>query len=178
MDPIALFERAARHAAALARSVRPEQLGLPTPCTEWDVAALLGHMAGGPAYLLGSMGRGAGPGPAWPDEAVIDACLDALRAPGALERRCPSPAGFEWSVAEAAAGTAMDQLVHGWDLAVAIGEDRTMDPAVTEAIVAMFLPQMPQVGRQAGLVGPAVAVAPGASTQDRLLAAMGRDPGR
>lgn len=70
----------------------------------------------------------------------------------------------------------MDQLIHTWDLAVAVGADRQLDPEVTAAVVAIFLPGMPDVGRQAGLVGPAVPVADGASDQDVLLAAMGRDP--
>ena len=79
-------------------------------------------------------------------------------------------------MAEATAGTAMDQLVHTWDLAVAIDGDRKLDPEIVDAIVAMFLPQMPEIGRQAGFVGPEVAVAANASAQDRLLAAMGRHP--
>ena len=87
-----------------------------------------------------------------------------------------SPAGFEWSVAEATAGTAMDQLVHTWDLAVAIDADRQLDPELVDAIVAMFLPQMPEIGREAGIVGPEVPVAEDASPQDRLLGAMGRRP--
>ena len=70
----------------------------------------------------------------------------------------------------------MDQLIHTWDLAVAIDGDRTLDPELVDAIVAMFLPQMPEVGRTAGIVGPAVAVAADASAQDRLLGAMGRHP--
>lgn len=89
-----------------------------------------------------------------------------------------SPAGFEWSIGEAAAGTAMDQLVHTWDLAVAMGVAATLDAGVTDAVVSMFLPQMPEMGRQAGIVGPAVEVADGASSQDVLLGAMGRDPRR
>ena len=173
-----MFERAASAASVLARSVRPEQTALATPCTEWDVAALLEHMAGGPAYLLGALGaEGVDPG-AWPAQSVVDAVVGRLSEPGALDRRCLSPAGFEWSVAEAAAGTAMDQLIHTWDLAVALGADRTVDAELTDAVVAMFLPQMPEVGRQAGFVGPAVAVAAGASPRDVLLGAMGRDPRR
>ena len=105
-------------------------------------------------------------------------CVAALREPGALDRRCMSPAGFEWSVAEAAAGTAMDQLIHTWDLGVALGANGDMAPDLAEAIAGMFLPGMPEMGRQAGFVGPAVAVSPDASTQERLLGAMGRDPKR
>lgn len=81
-------------------------------------------------------------------------------------------------MAEAAAGTAMDQLIHTWDLAVALGADRTLDADLVEAVNAMFLPHMPDVGRQAGFVSAAVPIDAGASPQDVLLGAMGRDPRR
>lgn len=173
-----MFERAATAASGLARSVRPDQMGLATPCSEWDVAALLEHMAGGPGYLMGALEVGDESAGQWPDPSAIEAVMARLGEPGALDRRCVSPAGFEWSVAEAVAGTAMDQLIHTWDLAVALGVDRTLDAEVADAVVSMFLPQMPEVGRQAGFVGQAVEVAAGASSQERLLGAMGRDPRR
>jgi hypothetical protein len=72
----------------------------------------------------------------------------------------------------------MDQPIRTWDLAVAIGADRHLDGEVVEAVVEMFLPQMPEIGRQAGLVGPAVPLPAGASLQDRLLGVVGRDPER
>jgi uncharacterized protein (TIGR03086 family) len=178
MDRVMLFERAATNAVALAEQVQPEQRHAPTPCTEWDVERLLYHMVGGPGYLLTALGIDAPP--AETDDgayrAAVARCIVALHVPGALEGRCLSPAGFEWSIGDATAGTAMDQLVHTWDLAVAIGGDRRLDPELVEAIVAMFLPQMSELGRAAGFVGPEVAVPPDASAQDRLLGAMGRQP--
>ena len=176
--PLEMFERAAGAAAGLARSVRPDQLSLGTPCSEWEVAALLEHMAGGPTYLSDALGVDARSDSRWPEQGAIEAVAALLKEPGALDRRCMSPAGFEWSVAEAAAGTAMDQLIHTWDLAVALGAARTLDAEVVDAVVSMFLPQMPEVGRQAGFVGAAVEVGEGASVQDVLLGAMGRDPRR
>ena len=178
MEPIELFAGAAGRAAALARTVRDEQRSLPTPCSAWDVDALLEHMAGGMTYLLGALALDPAVSSSWPAPSAVDACVAALRAPGALEMTCVSPAGFTWTVGEAAAGTAMDQLVHTWDLAVALGADRALDAEHVETVVAMFLPAMPEVGRAAGFVGPAVAVADDASAMDRLLGAMGRDPSR
>jgi uncharacterized protein (TIGR03086 family) len=177
-DPVELFGRAAVGAVSMVAEVRPAQRHAPTPCAEWDVDMLLTHMAGGTGYLAGALGIDA---PAASTDAVsygaaVERCVEALQEPGALEGRCQSPAGFEWSVGEAAAGTAMDQLVHTWDLAVAIGGDRQLDRDVVDTIVAMFLPQMPEIGRQAGIVGPEVAVPASASPQDRLLGAMGRQP--
>src|SRR5258706_11965135 len=110
LDPVALFERAAADAAAMACRVGSEQRHEPTPCTEWDVEALLAHMVGGTGYLLGALGVEVGPGGT--DEAsyrrAVSRCVEALGAPGAVDGRCLSPAGFEWSIGEATAGTAMD----------------------------------------------------------------------
>jgi uncharacterized protein (TIGR03086 family) len=178
MDSVVLFDRAATNAAVMVEQVRSEQRHAPTPCTEWDVDALIVHMAGGAGYLLGALGLDAatvGTDPGSYRGAVARG-VESLREPGALDGRCLSPAGFEWSVAEAAAGTAMDQLVHTWDLAVAIGGDRRLDPEIVDAVMAMFVPQMPEIGRAAGIVGPEVSVPAGASAQDRLLGAMGRHP--
>ena len=174
LDPVGLFERAATNAVVLAEQVRPDQRHEPTPCTEWDVEALLDHMVGGTGYLLNALGLESAAGATY--RAAVAQCVDTLGQPGALEGRCMSPAGFEWSIAEAVAGTAMDQLVHTWDLAVAIGADRRLDPELAAACVAMFMPQMPDVGRAAGFVGAEVPVPADASAQDRLLGAMGRRP--
>ena len=178
MDVVEMFERAATNAGTMVARVAPEQRTATTPCAEWDVDALLGHMAGGPGYLLGALGEPAdtaGTDPA-SYQAAVARCVTLLRTPDALERRCPSPLGFEWSVGEAAAGTAMDQLVHTWDLATAIGADRTLDPELVEMVLAMFVPAMPEIGRAGGIIGPEVAVAADAPAQDRLLGAMGRRP--
>jgi uncharacterized protein (TIGR03086 family) len=70
----------------------------------------------------------------------------------------------------------MDQLVHTWDLAIAIGADPRLDPELVDAVIEMFVPHMPAIGRQAGFIGPEVAVPSDAPAQDRLLGAMGREP--
>jgi uncharacterized protein (TIGR03086 family) len=178
VEPIEMFERASSDAAAMVGRVRDEQWHDVTPCTEWDVEALVSHMTAGFDYLDAALGC-APPGVALDESsyrAAVQRSVASVREPGVLERRCVSPAGFEWSVAEAVAGTAMDQVVHTWDLAVAIGADRQLNSDVVAACVTMFLPQMPTVGREAGLVGPEVHVAKGAPAQDVLLGAMGRSP--
>jgi uncharacterized protein (TIGR03086 family) len=179
-DPVGLFQAATQRSTAVMAAVDTDQLSAPTPCREWSVQQLMDHMAGGPAYLLAAA-EGAAPVPLQGVTADdyrkrVDEALTALADPAVLARTCVSPLGFEWTVAEAAAGTFMDTLVHTWDLAVATGQDSTLDPALVEACVAMFLPDMPERGRAAGLVGPAVPVPPDAPAQDRLLGAMGRRP--
>jgi uncharacterized protein (TIGR03086 family) len=178
LGPVVLFERAATCAASMAAQVRPDQRSAPTPCTEWDVDALLSHMVGGTRYLLTALGLDSAPVAKGDGSyrAAVARCVESLAGPVVLDGRCMSPAGFEWSIGEAVAGTAMDQLVHTWDLAVAIGGDRQLDPELVEACVTMFLPQMPEIGRAAGIVGPEVPLPADASAQDRLLGAMGRQP--
>jgi uncharacterized protein (TIGR03086 family) len=180
VHPVDLYRSATERAIEVASGVRPDQLGRPTPCSEWDVQALLDHLVGGTEYLLAAMdGRDPAPksGTTAADYRVgVGAVLEGLARPGVLERTCTAPLGFEWPVGQAVAGTFMDVLIHTWDLAQATGQDTDLDPALVDACIAMFLPEMPERGREAGIIGPAVHVAPDASPQARLLGAMGRTP--
>jgi hypothetical protein len=47
-DPIELYRSATDRAVAIAEAVRPEQLDLPTPCSESTVQDLLDHLAAEP----------------------------------------------------------------------------------------------------------------------------------
>lgn len=179
-SPTDLYRRATADALAVAERVRPDQLERPTPCSAWTVQDLLDHLVGGTSYLGAAV---AGTEPSAPTgstaadfRAGVEACLAGLAQPGTLERTCTSPLGFDWTVQEATAGTFMDVLVHTWDLATATDQPADLDLDLVEACVAMFLPDMPERGRAAGIVGPAVAVDEDATPQDRLLAAMGRTP--
>jgi uncharacterized protein (TIGR03086 family) len=178
LDPIELYRRATARALQVVAAVEPDQLGGPTPCAEWTVQGLIDHLTGGTEYLLAALaGR-----PPVPPEGTgstdyregVDAVLAGLAEPGARARTCPSPLGFEWSIEQAVAGTFMDVLVHTWDLARATGQDEHLEPVLVEACVAMFLPDMPERGREVGIVGPAVEVGPDGSPQEVLLGAMGR----
>jgi uncharacterized protein (TIGR03086 family) len=180
LDPVALYRAATERAIVVVDAVRADQLESPTPCTEWTVQLLIDHLAGGAEYLLSSA-RGEEPRQTGPTTAAgyrrdVAEVLDALASPGAMDRMCISPLGFEWPVSQAVAGTFMDVLIHTWDLARATGQDEKLDPALVDACSAMFLPDMPERGRAAGIIGPAVEIGDDASPQDRLLAAMGRCP--
>ncbi|OBF47557.1 TIGR03086 family protein [Mycobacterium sp. 852002-50816_SCH5313054-b] len=175
-----MYRAATDRAVAAVEAVRPDQLGWPTPCSDWSVQQLIDHLVGGADYLL-SAATGAEPvspaGRAATDyRDRVDRVLTALESPGAMERVCVSPLGFDWPVSDAVAGTFMDVLIHTWDLARATGQDERLDAGLVEACAAMFLPEMPRRGREAGIIGPEVVPGAGASAQDRLLAAMGRAP--
>ena len=165
-SPTDLYRRATTDALAVAEGVRPDQLDLPTPCSAWTVQDLLDHLVGGTHYLASAI---AGTEPSAPTGSTpadflagVNACLAGLAQPGALDRTCTSPLGFDWTVEDATAGTFMDVLIHTWDTATATAQPAEFDPELVDACVA------------AGIVGPAVSVADDATPQARLLAAMGR----
>ena len=175
-----LYRAATARAVAVAEAVDATQLDSPTPCSEWTVQQLIDHLIGGTEYLLAAV-DGREPTPLTRTSSAdyrcgVDQVLEALQRPGAMQRTCLSPLGFEWPVSQAVAGTFMDVLIHTWDLARATGQDERLDAGLVEACAAMFLPETPKRGREAGLIGPEVAVGDDASPQDRLLAAMGRRP--
>jgi uncharacterized protein (TIGR03086 family) len=85
-----------------------------------------------------------------------------------------SPLGFDWTISHAVMGTIMDTLIHTWDLAAALGQRATLDADLVAMCIDVFLPEMPERGRESGLVGAAVAVPADAPAEVRLLAAMGR----
>src|SRR5687767_2867738 len=162
MDPIDMYRRATDGALAVMRTVTPEQLTLPTPCTDWSVQELIDHMTGSTAYLRAAL---AGQPPSLASATNVDdfadgatAVLSGLAESGALERVCMSPLGFEWTISHAVMGTIMDTLIHTWDLTAATGQSAALDPALVSMCVDTFLPEMPERGRESGLVGAAVNV--------------------
>ena len=66
-------------------------------------------------------------------------------------------------------------VVHGWDLAVATGQDYDVDDDVAEAVLA-HLAGFTADGPVEGLFEAPVEVGSGATTFDRALALSGRDP--
>jgi uncharacterized protein (TIGR03086 family) len=69
-------------------------------------------------------------------------------------------------------------LIHGWDLAVATGQEYRPDPATTQACFdfgVAFARDAPEARDQ--IYGPVVPVPEDAPLFDRLLGQAGRDPG-
>ena len=164
-----LLMRAADLACSMVRGVRPEQLTLPTPCADWDVRALLDHLAY--VAVLGNRNAGA---------ASADFCVLAER----LTESWADPAAWEGTMlfgagevpAPLAAELTMGDLVlHGWDLAQATGQRFTCDDELAAAVEAGSR-SMAGMARSMGLFGPEVAVPEDASALDRALAVSGRRP--
>ena len=66
-----------------------------------------------------------------------------------------------------------DAEVHGWDLATATGQDRTLDDEVVAAVLPVWREQEALI-RASGMFGEAQAVPDDADDATRLLALLGR----
>jgi len=184
MDPRLLFGRALDQSERLVACTRPEHLADPTPCTDFDVRALLGHTV---AVLrrIAHVGRGGDPSDIphvitdvddWAatfrkDRADVDAVWtdDAL-----LDTELTLPWGtMPGRVALTA--WAQEFTVHAWDLAQATGRTAELDPGLGEIaldIAQRVVPAEPRGGPVP--FGPVVSVGPDADTYTRLAAHLGR----
>ena len=192
-DPVAQLERVTRRAKDVASGVTQDQATDATPCSEWSVLDLFNHLIGGLEFTAGCI-TGNVPDirpneaeSSYRDEtdvavlirayhAAVDLALELAANPGALERTAMTPFG-EMPVARIMTGTVLDQLVHCWDLARATGQDTTLDGEMVEFAYGMLVSGgFADMGRQAGFIGPEIAVPDSASMQDRMIAYMGRHP--
>jgi uncharacterized protein (TIGR03086 family) len=171
--------------------VQPGHQQLPTPCSEWSVHDLANHVIAtlelGRALLSDEMPAvQAGPG-RLPDVDLVgddligvyrsgSEALVAATTPEAVERVHHTPLG-EMPGAGLAGFAALDVLVHGWDLAKAIGIDATIDPSLAEPMLAFARQTISdEMGTRAPRIGAEVIVAPDADPTARLVAFLGRTP--
>ena len=176
-NPIDLYSAAIKGTRQIIGGVQSSQLGDSTPCSEWNVQALMDHLIGGTGMIWGSLAgaapetpQGNSPGAAF--DAGTAKVLDAAKAPGALEKTVPSPLG-DMPGGQLLGAFFMDTLIHGWDLATATGQSTEMPADLAETCFAMFGPMADEI-RKSGAFGPRVEVADDASTQVKLLGALGR----
>lgn len=188
MDLTAL-QRACASTENFVERVTPAQLTLPTPCTKWDVRALLNHLVGTLSLHDALMGDRTPtvnmPPGGLPDvDLVGDDPLKAYRlgvdavlaASGgdALTRAHQTPLG-EMPGPVLTGFTTLDILVHGWDLATATGQDPTLPADLAETVLG-FAREAITDQMRAPHIGPAIPVGPNSSATDRLVAFLGRTP--
>lgn len=185
MNTIEALERTYDYAGKLISGITPEQLTLPTPCTEWDLRTLLNHMVGamhmfaqaatGGADTDPDVGELVGDDPATAFAAAARANLAAWRTPGVLEREVVTPLGaMPGDVA--ARLNSEETLTHAWDVAKATGQDATLDPEVAAMGYELCQHFPLDEIRASGALGPAVPVPDDAPVADRLIGLMGRHP--
>jgi uncharacterized protein (TIGR03086 family) len=167
-------------------AVRDDQLTAPTPCADTSVAALLDHLHGLAVGLrLAALKQPTG-APVASTETLpadwraripreLDELVAAWRDPAAWQG-IAEPGGVQLPAAWAGRVTLNEVLVHGWDLAVAIGQPYAADPDAAQVCLDHayeFAAEVPD----ADVYGPEVPVPADAPVFDRLLGVTGRDPG-
>lgn len=188
---IAMTDIAELHAQALDATgrivdgVAADRWHAVTPCADWDAHALVDHLVSGNLWAaelatggtiegVGSRLDGdlLGSDPAAEYAESATAAAAAFRRPGALDAPCAVSYGpVPGSVY--AGHRFLDVLVHGWDLAVASGQDYALDAKLMQACRQIIEPQL-EAFRSAGALAPEVAVPADASAQTRFLALLGR----
>lgn len=175
------LERASAAVADLIGRIRADQWAAPTPCAEWSVRDVVGHLVGTNLVMIamfeerpmperGADRLGTDPGGAYRRSAAE--LQAAASRPGVLERTQQTRLGIStgadrlhWRIA--------DLLVHGWDLVQATGAVAELPDDLVEQAFTFTqarLPGQPRAGRFAE-PQPVSADAP---TIDRLAAFTGR----
>lgn len=187
-DPRPFHRRATEQAARLIATVRPDQLTLPTACTEFDVRGLLSHVVGG-TLRIAEIGEGSDtpraataegvPDDGWP-AAYGEARARVLKA-WESDERMASPVRVPWgdlTGREALGGFVMELVAHTWDLSEALGHPTELDPEQAEfALVAAHRGLPASRPRDAGVPFDPIVEAPaGAGPYERLAAWLGRVP--
>jgi uncharacterized protein (TIGR03086 family) len=178
---------AADAAARTVAHVDAGQFGGPTPCTEWDVRALLNHLILWTSYSLAARAEGesvgqdlmdrdfaADPGFAADYRAQLDRALAAWADPATWERSL-DVMGSPTPSADVAALNIAEMVLHGWDLAAATSQAYTVSEPAAAAAMQAVEANADLFRQYKGFAEP-VEVPPTASALDRLLALSGRDP--
>jgi uncharacterized protein (TIGR03086 family) len=151
-----------------------DHLDASTPCEDWTVRDLMNHLIQAQQLYAGAAdGKPAAPPLGHPPELLGDdparqydearlATLAAFRKPGVVDKAGPA-LGIAFA----------DQLIHGWDLARATGQDDTMPEDLAATAFAMLDGRMPD-DQRGQFFKPAVRTSGDAAPQERLLAYAGR----
>ena len=159
----------------------------PTPCTDWNVRELLNHVVAG-NWWAAQLASGAtiadvgteldgdhlGDDPLGSYDRSATAAAMAFDAPGALDAPCAVSYGpVPGSVY--AGHRFLDVLVHGWDLAIATGQDAALAPDLVAGAWQVLEPQLDML-RASGMFGDDLAIPADADSETRLLMTLGRRP--
>ncbi len=185
MGPLEQLDELGPLLGRVASGITPDQLESPTPCADFTVRAVLGHMITGATQFAAGF-RGAAPPELGSDVAegsdvvaragaALGDLVGAISSPGALDRTIASPFG-------ALAGetfarfVVLDGLVHGWDLAVATGQDYEPSDVLVAEADAFAREAIAPAMRDGDTFAAAVEPPAGATAIERLAAFTGRDP--
>jgi uncharacterized protein (TIGR03086 family) len=170
-DSVKTLSRALDQTGDVLAAIHRDQLSDPTPCEDWDVAHLIGHVLGAPVRFTeavrgGDPEWGAPPEPATGDWAgqfrvAADDLIHAWHQQGDQV----DAGAADWQIAELA--------VHTWDLVRATGQDRPLDPTVAERGYA-FMSKALTPENRGRVFDPEVDAPEDADPYDRIAAFAGR----
>jgi uncharacterized protein (TIGR03086 family) len=181
MDARNALRRALNSTETIIRDIEPAAFHRATPCSDWDVHALLNHLIGQLWGLQSRLTGSASPNAAKPGALPKDD----------LVKDDPSPAFKEVTQAVFAAADdseAMDRqalmvgaitsdvVIHGWDLATATGQKVGFDDELAQYVLD-FMGQGITADNRSPAFGPAVSAPENAPAIDRLIAFSGRRSG-
>ncbi|MFI9047544.1 TIGR03086 family metal-binding protein [Streptomyces sp. NPDC053427] len=187
-----LNARAVRHSVAVVGRMTPADPSRPTPCSDWTLADLLAHMtAQHRGFAAAARGDGrdlahwrADPPSGDPVARYADAADDVIAAFAEVDDPDRPFALPEFTAARTFPATLaigfhfIDYVVHGWDVARALGLPYDPDPALLRAA----LPIARAVPDDASRLAPGSAFRPGlpaeghADLLDEILTTLGRAP--
>ena len=182
LTPVDQLSTALGAAGELIAGITPEQWSGPTPCTDWDVRALVTHLSEGNHRFATALGDdGSAPSPdrgrsgdlvtAYRDSA--EAVVAAFRRPGALERTVEVPFGTVPG-AVALHLRLTEVLVHGCDLAQATGQVVAFDEDLAEQELAFTRRALGALPPGRSPFAPPTPAPDTAPALDRLAACLGR----
>ncbi len=187
-DLVDVHGRCGRRFAALTAGVGPGQWQDSTPCSEWDVRALVHHLLYEQRWVpllldgltieqVGSRFDGdllGGDASAWPGRlaSAIEQAHAAVARPGALGQMVHLSYG-DAPGREYVLQLTADLAIHGWDLARATGQDDTIDPGAVAALLG-WAGANADLLSASGMFGTRIDTVPGAPDDVRLLGLLGR----
>lgn len=177
---VALLERSISYALGSTHLIAPGSLARPTPCPGWDLGALLCHLVDALDALHwagtdGAFDLASIPPAPDPIVAVRDRARDVIEIWSGGGPHTVAVGGSPLSAAIVVVAGAIEVAVHGWDIARSCGQHRPIPEPLAEEMLDL-VPLVVTIAERRGRFGPPIAVAPGATAGDRLIAFLGRRP--
>ncbi|MGO9872665.1 MAG: TIGR03086 family metal-binding protein [Acidimicrobiia bacterium] len=173
------YARIARGFDARVAGLAGDAWTAPTPCSEWNVRDLVGHVVSVHRQVIAGLDASAPPPPAadadligaWHGATaeIVAALADPERASAPVTGRF-APMTLDDLIGRLLCS---DTLVHTWDLSRATGQDEELDTVGVTYAFTMLLPADDAI-RGPGSFGPKIEPPPDADEQTRFLCFLGR----
>lgn len=184
-----LLAGAISYALGACALIGPGELTLPTPCPDWNLAKLVGHLSDSMADLEAAIRTGRldlDHPPAWAGGDPVEELRDRaalLLCVSYATPECPDQfitiGGLPMPAALVACTGAVEIAVHGWDVMTALARaDRSRGAPIPAALAARLLQICPLLtaGRE-DLFAVPVEIPAQACPGDQLVGYLGRNPG-